>query len=228
MSGTAPPRGLSSDRETAWISNHDRNRLYAYDLASGERAEHRDIVLDARNSDAHGLWSDDEAVWVVDGESAALFAYDLSSGDLLAEYRLDFANDAPRGAWSDGVTVWVSDDGAKRLFAYRLPAPQKPGPTRLERVEGEDFGELSLSQASNNSPRGIWSDGGVMYVADGSDGRVYSYNMPDATDARLASLTLGGIDFGEFSSIRREYAAVAPTGSRRRRSIPTPSNPGRA
>ena len=206
------PRGLSSDRETVWISNHDRNRLYAYDLASGERAEHRDIVLDARNLDAHGLWSDDEAVWVVDGESAALFAYDLSSGDLLAEYRLDFANDAPRGAWSDGVTVWVSDDGAKRLFAYRLPAPQKPGPTRLERVEGEDFGELSLSQASNNSPRGIWSDGGVMYVADGSDGRVYSYNMPDATDARLASLTLGGIDFGEFSSIRREYAAVAPTG----------------
>ncbi len=206
------PRGLSSDRETVWISNHDRNRLYAYDLASGERAEHRDIVLDARNSDAHGLWSDDEAVWVVDGESAALFAYDPSSGDLLAEYRLDFANDAPRGAWSDGVTVWVSDDGAKRLFAYRLPAPQKPGPTRLERVEGEDFGELSLSQASNNSPRGIWSDGGLMYVADGSDGRVYSYNMPDAIDARLASLTLGGIDIGEFSPTRTEYAAVAPTG----------------
>ena len=206
------PRGLWSNRETAWISNHDRNRLYTYDLASGERAEHRDIVLDARNGDAHGLWSDDETVWVVEGERAALFAYDLGSGDFLAEYRLDFANDDPRGVWSDGVTVWVSDDGAKRLFAYRLPVPRQAGSIRLELVAEEDFGELFLSEASNNSPRGIWSDGGVMYVADEHDGRVYSYNMPDAIDARLASLTLSGIDIGEFSPIRREYAAVAPTG----------------
>ena len=209
------PRGIGSDRETAWISNADRDRLFAYDLSSGERAEHRDIVLDARNSDAHGLWSDDETVWVVDGEDAALFAYELSSGDLVAEYRLHFANDAPRGVWSDGVTVWVSDDAAKRLFAYDLPASQQAGTTsatRLDRVEGEDFGELILAQASNNSPRGIWSDGGVMYVADEHDGRVYSYNMPDAIDARLASLTLSGIDIGEFSPITREYAAVAPTG----------------
>ena len=28
-----------------------------------------------------------------------------------------------------------------------------------------------------------------MYVADESDGKVYSYNMPDAIDARLATLT---------------------------------------
>ena len=206
------PRGIGSDRETVWISNHDRNRLYAYDLASGERAEHRDIILDARNRDAHGIWSGGEAVWVVDGVRGVLFAYDLGSGDFLAEYRLGFGNDDPRGIWSDGVTVWVSDDGAKRLFAYRLPAPQKAGAIRLERAEEEEFGELSLSQASNNSPRGIWSDGGVMYVADESDGRVYSYNMPDAIGARLASLTLSGVDIGEFSPARPEYAAVAPSG----------------
>ena len=206
------PRGLGSDGVTAWISNADRDRLFAYDLASGERAEHRDIVLHTRNLDAHGLWADEETVWVVDGEGAALFAYDLGSGDFVGEYRLNFANDAPRGVWSDGVTVWVSDDGAKRLFAYGLPAPPRAGSIRLERVDEEDFGELFLSQASNNSPRGIWSDGGVMYVADEHDGRVYSYNMPDAIDARLASLTLSGIDIGEFSPITSEYAAVAPTG----------------
>jgi len=206
------PLGIWSDRVTAWISNDGRDRLYAYDLASGERAERRDIDLAARNGDAHGLWSDGEVLWVVDGEDGALFAYELASGRLLAEYRLDFANDAPRGIWSDGVTVWVSDDDAKRLFAYELPAPPKPGTHRLERVEDEEFGELSLSQASNNSPRGVWSDGGVIYVADRSDGHVYSYNMPDAIDARLASLTLTRIDIGEFSPTRTEYAAVAPLG----------------
>ena len=43
-----------------------------------------------------------------------------------------------------------------------------------------------LGRASNNSPRGIWSDGDVMYVADASDGKVSSYNMPDAIGDRLA------------------------------------------
>ena len=38
---------------------------------------------------------------------------------------------------------------------------------------------------------------------------LYSYKMPDAIDARLASLTLSGIDIGEFSPDGREYEGVA-------------------
>ena len=51
-----------------------------------------------------------------------------------------------------------------------------------------------------------------MYVADESDDRVYSYNMPDAIDARLASLTLSGVDIGAFSSSNTEYEAVVADG----------------
>ena len=47
-----------------------------------------------------------------------------------------------------------------------------------------------------------------MYVADESDDKVYSYNMPDAIDARLASLTLSGVEFGEFSPDHTEYEGV--------------------
>ena len=64
-----------------------------------------------------------------------------------------------------------------------------------------------LSRAGNNRPRGLWSDGDVMYVADESDARVYTYNMPDAIDARLSSLTLSGVDIGEFSPLRYDYAS---------------------
>ena len=81
-----------------------------------------------------------------------------------------------------------------------------------ERNRDEEFPSTALSRASNNSPRGIWSDGDVMYVADESDAKVYSYNMPDAIDARLASLTLEGIDFGEFDSGQREYTGAAADG----------------
>ena len=114
------------------------------------------------------------------------------------------------------MTLWVSDHGAKRLFAYRLPARPEAAadedaePQALERVGDKEFKDLS--KASNNSPRGIWSDGDVMYVADESDARVYSYNMPDAIDARLASLSLSGVDFGELDRNRTDYEGAAGEG----------------
>ena len=211
------PRGLWSNGKTAWVADSGQDRLFAYDLESGERDEKREIELAERNGDPRGIWSDGDTIWVDDG----LFAYDLATGELIAEYALDDANGDPQGLWSDGVTVWVSDHGAKRLFAYRLPVREEEaesaeveaaqsGVVALERVRDEEFTELS--RAGNNSPRGIWSDGEVMYVVDASDGRVYSYNLPDAIDARLASLTLSGVEFGEFDSSRTEEYAGSPRG----------------
>ncbi len=199
------PRGIWFDGEVMWVSDSGQERLFAYDLASGERVEEREIVLDADNGDARGIWSDGETMWVLDGgRNDAVYLYDLESGELIARYALHSSNGDPRGVWSDGVSVWVSDHGAKRLLAYRLEGES------LERVGDEDFG--NLSRASNNSPRGIWADGDVMYVADASDDKVYSYNMPDAIDGRLASLTLSGVDFGEFLPGREEYEGVVAEG----------------
>ena len=213
------PRGVWSDRTVIWISDSGQEKLFAHDLESGERLTERDLALAERNRDARGIWSDGETMWVLDGGKNALFAYNLGSGDLLAEYALDSANDVPHGIWSDGVGVWVSDHGAKRLIAYRLPTlpddeEASDGEDKeLERVRDEEFGgSRELTKASNNSPRGIWSDGDVMYVADESDDKVYSYNMPDAIDARLASFTLSGVDIGEFDSRRRQYEAVLTDG----------------
>ena len=210
------PRGFWSGGETVWVSDSGRDRLFAYDLATGERAEERELELPRDNRDARGIWSDGETMWVLDGRRDALFAYDLASGELLAEYELASANSDPHGIWSDGTTVWVSDHGAKRLFAYRLPTREEAEGVgegdagELERVSDEDF--RRLSRVSNNSPRGIWSDGAVMYVADESDDKVYSYNMPDAIDARLASLSLSGVEIGAFSPARTQYEGVPGEG----------------
>ena len=205
------PRSVWSDRTVLWVSDSGQEKLFAHDLATGERLPERDIALADRNRDARGIWSDDETMWVLDGGKESLFAYDLASGELLAEYALDDANDDPRGLFFDGVTFWVSDHGEKRIFAYRFKAGED-GEDGLERNRDEEFPRTVLSRASNNSPRGLWSDGDVMYVADASDTRVYTYNMPDAIDARLASLSLSGVDIGEFDRNRTDYEAVAADG----------------
>ena len=41
---------------------------------------------------------------------------------------------------------------------------------------------------------------------------MYSYNLPDAIDARLASLTLSGVEFGEFDPGVAEYEGVTGNG----------------
>ena len=205
------PRGVWSDRTTIWISDSGKDKLFAHDLATGERLPDSDLALHPDNDDPRGIWSDGSTMWVLDDRDNALFGYDLASGELLAEYALHDDNDTPHGIWSDRVSVWVSNHDPKRLFAYRLPVldgeageqPSEHATGDLERVRDEEFDKLS--RAGNNSPRGIWSDGDVMYVADANDGRVYSYNMPDAIDARLASLTLSGVDIGEFSGSQTEY-----------------------
>ena len=210
------PRGIWSDGETVWVADSGQNRLFAYDLTTGQRLENREIELDPRNRDARAIWSDGQTMWVLDGRANSLFAYDLATGALIAEYALHSNNQDPRGLWSDGVTLWVSDHGAKRLFAYRVPslpaaaaAAAQDVPV-LERVSDEEF--TALSRASNNSPRGIWADADVMYVADESDKRVYSYNMPDAIDARLQSLSLSGVDIGEFDPSRTDYDGAVGEG----------------
>jgi len=211
------PRGIWSDGKVAWVSDSGRDKLFAYALATGERLPDRDIELHEDNDDARGIWSDGPTIWVLDDRANAVFAYDLETGALLTKYALDSGNSSPQDVWSDGVTIWVSDPGSspRRLFAYRLPVPAdqqaaEDEDKELERVRDEDFTELS--SASNNSPRGIWSNGDVIYVADESDDKVYTYNMPDAIDARLASLTLEGIDIGEFDPDQTDYEGVIGEG----------------
>ena len=164
-------------------------------------------MLAERNRDPRGIWSDGEVMYVLDSVKDALFVYNFETGELVAEYPFDKLNKSPRGIWSDGVTIWVSDDGAKRLFAYRIEDGA------LVRDEDEEFSFRSLLKAGNGDARGIWSDGEVVYVADEQDDRLYSYNLPDAIDARLASLSLSDVDLGEFSPGSLTYTAVAKTGA---------------
>ena len=138
---------------------------------------------------------------VLDTGKNALFVYKLATGELLAEHPLDKLNKSPRGIWSDRFTIWVSDDGAKRLFAYEFEE------AALARNEDLEFTFRSLLKAGNGSPRGIWSDGDVMYVDDEQDHYVYTYNIPDATIAQLASFSLNELELEEFSPNRFEYTA---------------------
>ena len=61
------------------------------------------------------------------------------------------------------------------------------------------------------SIRGIWSDGDVLYAADAVKRKIFSYNLPDATQAHLSALSLSGLEIGEVSPLITSYAADVPS-----------------
>ena len=200
--GSGESRGIWSDGRTLWVSDSQQDTLVAYRLETGERAPDGDLELDPRNRQPRGIWSDGVTTYVLDSGQDRLFAYQLETGELVAHWRLDPTNGNPRGIWSDGITLWVSDDGVDRIFAYRITSDG------LERVRREEFAPTPLRRAANLDPRGLWSDGEVMLVADDAVGRIYSYNLPAALDDRLRSLSLSDVEFGEFSADVLDYRAV--------------------
>ena len=197
--------GIWSDGETVWVADAGRDQLFAYALGGGERQTERDIELADDNRNPRGIWSDGETIYVLDSVRAALFTYDLGTGEAVAELALDRLNKSPRGIWSDGLTFWVSDDGAKRIFAYRIEDGE------LARHEAEEFGFRVLLKAGNGDIRGIWSDGDIIYAVDGSNEHIRSYNLPDAIQVVLTTLSLSGLEIGRFSPHRLEYTTEAPS-----------------
>ena len=83
-----------------------------------------------------------------------------------------------------------------------------------ERNRDEEFPSTALSRASNNSPRGIWSDGDVMYVADGDPENGYQVALDDVPEITVTVTSADG-------SRERIYRVLVGDPGRE-----TPSGPG--
>ena len=125
------------------------DRVFAYDLQTGERRQDEEFELESRNRFSHGLWSDDEIVWVADSGQDKLFAYDLASGERLAERDIELAerNRDPRGIWSDGDVMYVADEQDDKAYSYNIPDAiiAQLASLRLSDIEIEDFSTNRLN-----------------------------------------------------------------------------------
>ena len=93
----------------------------------------------------------------------------------------------PRGIWSSGTTMWVAcatanDNIGANLCSYSMSTKER----------GVDF--HTLGTHGNNSPMGITSSYGTMYVADVRDDKIYAYKMHNySRDPSKEFNTLGAV-----------------------------------
>ncbi len=185
--------GIWSDGERMWVADNADGKLYAYSVSDGRRASSRDITLRTQNDNPTGIWSDGETMWVADGEDGKLYAYLLSDGT--PHSPRDFgAGMAPQGHWSDGLTWWVAGPGG--VLAW-----DRATSTR------DSSKDLATVAAGNLAPRGVWSDGVTMWVVDGTNHKVYSYNLPLSGNADLSTLAVDGTEVSGFAFDTTSYTA---------------------
>ena len=198
------PTGIWSDGTTMWVADNwvEKNHwleyeryfgvLYAYNLATKQRDEHKDFQVsalsDGGNSEPRGIWSDGTTMWVAD-VGGKIYAYNLRTGrwDASEDFNT-LINDNPQGIWSDGTTMWVADFYNNGIYAYNLRTKQRDASKEFNTLAS--IGETTLT--------GIWSDGTTMWVVDTWNSHIYAYDLAtkqrDPSKDITALKSVGNID----------------------------------
>ena len=189
-----------SSTDVTWTNIRDVTQTN-YGVLKGDRDTSKEFWLyhNGTNSQSNisptGLWSDGTTLWVANSGRDRIFAYTLTNGsrDESKEFNLRGENKYAQGIWSDGETMWVSDfagnekDEDKKIFAYNL--------TTGARDSSKDYN--TLKGAGNERPRGIWSDGKTMWVADKIDNKIYAYHGFRKTHDRNPNEDFNGLSAAE-------------------------------
>ena len=199
-SDNSDPRGMWGNDDTFWVVNDASpngagDKIYAYNRSDGSRDSANDFdTLDgAGNNRPYGICSNGTTMFVGDRTDDKLYAYKMSdtTADSTKDIILDSGNGDSRGMWCDGTTVYVANDGAttaNKVFAYTISGGAYDST--------KDFEELYLSTntaAQNAStPRGIWSNGTTMFVADDDNDNVFAYKHSDESQDSAKNLALSG------------------------------------
>ena len=122
--------GMWSNGETMWIADFHADRIYAYDLESGERDPARGFPLVTARAGPgfgfpNGIWSDGVTMWVSEFWYRKIYAYNLADGARVHSNDFNTLGDEgvwyPTGIWSDGTTMWIVDSAGERVYAYNMP-----------------------------------------------------------------------------------------------------------
>ena len=178
------PRGVWGNDDTIWVSNSplgtsDGDKIFAYDRSTRVRDEAKDFntLNSAGNNSPAGIWSDGETMFVLDSDSTTrstptTWTTRPATTARTSPWRLTMG--VPKASGATTETIWVSEDYAiNGQQAVRVQARRRHGHPR-QRVRNAGRGQrLQHAELRRQlrCPRGIWSDGTDMFVADSPVGR---------------------------------------------------------
>ena len=224
-SENAAPDSIWSDGNTIWILDYADDTLYAYKMSDKSRDPSQDYAIDDANTIPYGIWSDGTTMWVTDSFKDKLFAYYAFPALLAGDVAVNSATVTLSGHEADwwikqtaptaGSCIAGESDHSHALSSlikdteYTYKAYSQAGCNDADEIASTTFTTLgvgeynadkdfdTLSAAGNENPRGMWSNGTTMWVADLGDSKIYAYKVSDMSrDAAK--------DFGTLSAAGNE------------------------
>ena len=186
------PRGISIMYGNIIVVDKDDKKVYAYRQSDGARQRNREFDLADNNDHPWGMWTTNYTLWVADANDDMAYAYvQPSVGGLFVagplhpspsqNLRLPLGNQDARGITGKlaGDTMWIVDAEDKHVYAVY--------------AQGFRHSASDIDISVVDTPRGIWTDGTTMYVADaGSAGNptLRAYDAGDGSRDASKDITL--------------------------------------
>ena len=199
--------GIWSDGVTMWATDDRGNRIYAFDLATGDRRADLDFgtLGAAGNHNPRGLWSDGVTMWVSDEHDAKVYAYNMVPVTALRSLELA------------GI-----DFGSFRSsrFDYAVSVPVTTTSTTVTAVPALADASVAISPPDADTGTvgyqvslGLGENTITAAVTDGADTTTYTVVVTRTShavlsgDATLSSLALSDVGIGAFDAAVTGYTA---------------------
>ena len=189
------PRGMWSDGATVWITDIDKDKIFAYDFRTKERKPSEDFnsLKAAGNTEPGGIWSDGATMWVMEFPQNKIFAYDMRTKDRVSSKEINNLRavkfEGPIDIWGDGATLWVSywiHQGNDHNTHY--DHDNTINAFSLETLTRDPSKDISID---HHNPEAIWSDGTTMWVNDWYTNKVHAYKFNGTEDdSRMIKATV--------------------------------------
>ena len=176
--GNTHPYGIWSDGTTMWVADYTDNKVYSYNMPESADATLSGLTVSPRNIIG---FKADRTTYEVGVAStvtqATITATANHPGTTVAYSGTDLDSNTPGlqvnlSAGRNGVTVTVTATDTTTTKTYTV---------RVNRGVTDFYGWKAaldldgLIAAGNDSPKGIWSDGTTMWVADYLGEKLYAY-----------------------------------------------------
>ena len=123
---------------------------------------------------------------------------------------------APSDVWTDGFNLLIADSGTSRVL-YWFPFPQTDNAAASHVIGQPSFIAAntagSTSQSLFKGPKGIYSDGTRVFVADTGNNRVLIFNQFPGQDGIPADAVLGQEDYSHSTANDDNGASTGPQDS---------------
>ena len=192
--GASLPTGLWSDGETMWVADVTENNSKVYAFNQPPSADNRlsDLTVSPKNIIGFASARTSYQVGVASTVTEATVAATANHANATVDYSGTDADLVATGhqvalvAGRNAVTVTVTaEDGTTQDYTVSI---NRGVTTGFGWNAEHDLDRLIA--AENDAPRGIWTNGTTIWVADSTDKKIYAYNT-DGTRDSSEDFTLG-------------------------------------